>query len=56
MTMLFEYTYVYSNIHKFDILQGASIEYAVTSNLAATGLPTMFLPKFSKVKDTMDER
>ncbi len=28
--------YVYSNIHKFDILEGANFEYAVTSNLAAT--------------------
>ncbi len=27
---------MYSNIHKFDILRGASIEYAVTLNLAAT--------------------
>jgi hypothetical protein len=30
--------YVYSNIHKFDILAGANFEYAVTSNLAATDL------------------
>jgi hypothetical protein len=36
---IFEYTYVYSNIHKFDILAGANFEYAVTSNLAATDLP-----------------
>jgi hypothetical protein len=47
MTMYIRiYIYVYSNIHKFDILAGASIEYAVTSNLAATDPHDT--PSFSK--------
>jgi hypothetical protein len=42
---IFEYTYVYSNIHKFDILGGANFEYAVTSNLAATDLVCTYVPR-----------